>query len=40
VSSSFTGSQHNHPVSAPATFSGSAINLAVKFVDIIRATKD
>jgi hypothetical protein len=32
---------HNHPFSGQsATFSGNAINLAVKFVDVIRATKD
>jgi hypothetical protein len=36
----FTGGQHAHPVSAPASFSGSAINLAVKYVDVIRATKN
>jgi len=35
-----SGGQHSHPVSAPASFSGSAINLAVKYVDVIRATKD
>lgn len=40
VSSSFTGSPHSHPVSAPATFTGSAINLAVKYLDVITATKD
>jgi hypothetical protein len=39
-SGSFTGSQHNHPVSAPASFSGSAINLAVKYLDVITATKN
>lgn len=37
---SFSGSQHAHPVSAPASFSGSAINLAVKYLDVITATKD
>lgn len=36
----FTGGQHAHPVSAPASFSGTAINLAVKYVDVIRATKN
>ena len=36
----FTGGQHAHPVSAPASFSGTAINLAVKYVDVIRASKD
>ena len=35
-----SGGQHAHPVSAPASFSGTAINLAVKYVDVIRATKD
>jgi hypothetical protein len=40
VSATFTGSNHSHPVSAPATFSGSAINLAVKYLDVITATKD
>jgi hypothetical protein len=35
------GGAHNHPFSGQsATFSGNAINLAVKFVDVIRATKD
>jgi hypothetical protein len=33
-SGSFTGTAHNH------TFTGNAINLAVKYVDIIVATKD
>jgi hypothetical protein len=33
-SSSFTGTAHNH------TFSGTAINLAVQYVDVIIATKD
>jgi hypothetical protein len=40
VSASFTGNAHNHTVSAPATFSGSSINLAVKYLDVITATKD
>jgi hypothetical protein len=35
-----SGGQHAHPVSAPASFSGNAINLAVKYVDVIRATKN
>jgi len=35
-----SGGSHSHPVSAPASFSGNAINLAVKYVDVIRATKD
>jgi hypothetical protein len=34
------GGAHNHPFSGSGTFSGNAINLAVKFVDVIRATKD
>jgi hypothetical protein len=35
------GGAHNHPFSGQsATFTGNAINLAVKFVDVIRATKD
>lgn len=34
------GGAHNHPFSGSGTFSGDAINLAVKFVDVIRATKD
>jgi hypothetical protein len=37
------GSSHDHPFSfssGSGTFSGSAINLAVKYVDVIRATKD
>jgi hypothetical protein len=40
ASGNFSGSPHSHPVSAPATFSGSAINLAVKYLDVITATKD
>lgn len=41
-SSTFTGQQHSHPVSAPAssTFTGTAINLAVKYLDVITATKN
>jgi hypothetical protein len=35
-----SGGQHAHPVSAPATFSGTAINLAVQYVDLIIAAKD
>jgi hypothetical protein len=35
-----SGGSHSHPVSAPASFSGTAINLAVKYVDVIRATKN
>ena len=35
------GGSHNHPLTiSSATFSGSAINLAVSYVDVIRATKD
>lgn len=42
ASGTFSGSQHDHPVSAPATssFTGNAINLAVKYLDVITATKD
>jgi hypothetical protein len=35
------GGSHSHPLSiSSATFSGNAINLAVKYVDVIRATKN
>jgi hypothetical protein len=35
------GGSHSHPLSiSSATFSGSAINLAVSYVDVIRATKN
>jgi hypothetical protein len=37
------GGAHSHPFSfssGSGTFSGNAINLAVKYVDVIRATKD
>lgn len=35
------GGAHSHPLTiSSATFSGSAIDLAVKYVDVIRATKD
>lgn len=35
------GGSHSHPLSiSSATFSGNAINLAVSYVDVIRATKD
>lgn len=35
------GGSHSHPLSiSSASFSGSAINLAVKYVDVIRATKN
>jgi len=39
-SASFTGQSHAHPISAAATFTGDPINLAVKYVDVIRAVKD
>ena len=35
-----SGGQHAHPVSASGSFSGNAINLAVRYVDVIRATKN
>jgi hypothetical protein len=35
------GGSHDHPLTiSSSTFSGNAINLAVKYVDVIRATKD
>lgn len=35
------GGSHSHPLTiSSATFSGSAINLAVSYVDVIRATKN
>lgn len=35
------GGSHSHPFSvSSSTFSGNAINLAVKYVDVIRASKD
>jgi hypothetical protein len=34
------GGSHSHSISGSATFTGTAINLAVKYVDVIRATKD
>jgi hypothetical protein len=37
------GGSHEHPFSfssGSGTFSGSAINLAVQYIDVIRATKD
>jgi hypothetical protein len=35
------GGAHSHPLTiSSSTFSGNAINLAVKYVDVIRATKD
>lgn len=35
-----SGGSHSHSFSGSGSFSGSAINLAVKYVDVIRATKD
>jgi hypothetical protein len=43
TSSTGGGGSHTHPFSfssGAGTFSGSAINLAVQYVDVIRATKD
>jgi hypothetical protein len=41
TSSTGGNSAHNHSLTiSSATFSGSAINLAVSYVDVIRATKD
>ena len=43
ITSTGGGSDHTHPFSfssGSGTFTGTAINLAVKFVDVIRATKD
>jgi hypothetical protein len=35
------GGSHNHPLTiSSSTFSGNAINLAVQYVDVIRATKN
>ena len=35
------GGAHNHPFTGQsATFTGNAINLAVQYIDVIRATKD
>jgi len=34
------GGSHTHTVSGSATFTGTAINLAVQYIDVIRATKD
>ena len=42
-SHTFTGSQHSHSVTVNShnhTFSGTAINLAVAYVDVIIATKN
>jgi hypothetical protein len=38
--SSFSGTAHNHTTSASSSFTGTAINLAVQYVDVIIATKD
>ena len=35
-----SGGSHSHSISGPATFSGTAINLAVQYVDIMIATKN
>lgn len=43
LSTAFTGGggSHDHPLTiSSSTFSGNAINLAVSYVDVIRATKD
>lgn len=42
TSSTGGGGSHTHSISGSATgtFTGTAINLAVKYVDVIRATKD
>ena len=43
VTSTGGGGSHTHPFSfssGSGTFSGNAINLAVKYVDVIRATKN
>jgi hypothetical protein len=42
TNSSGGGGSHSHSISGSATgtFTGTAINLAVKYVDVIRATKD
>lgn len=34
------GGSHSHSISGSATFTGNAINLAVQYVDVIRASKD
>lgn len=36
----FGGGSHNHSFSGSGSFSGTAINLAVQYVDVIIATKD
>lgn len=40
TSSTGGGSSHTHSVSGSATFSGTAINLAVQYADVIIATKN
>lgn len=40
TSSTGGGGSHTHPVSGSATFTGNAINLAVQYVDVIRASKN
>jgi hypothetical protein len=41
TSSTGGGGSHTHPLTiSSASFSGNAINLAVSYVDVIRATKD
>jgi hypothetical protein len=34
------GGSHSHSISGSATFTGTAINLAVQYIDVIRATKN
>jgi hypothetical protein len=34
------GGSHSHAISGSASFTGTAINLAVKYLDVITATKD
>ena len=34
------GGSHNHSFSGSGSFSGNAINLAVKYLDVITATRD
>ena len=40
INSEGGGSSHTHSVTGSASFTGTAINLAVKYVDVIRATKN
>lgn len=37
---SFAGTAHTHSISVSSSFSGNSINLAVKYLDVITATKD